>query len=508
VAGRSGSMRGDTLKNSRRIRQPIESKHDIAAAFDGITYGKGSAVLRMIEAWLGPDKFQQAVRKYTAAHAHGIATTKDFLAALSAEAGIDVAPVLSSFLDQAGVPLIGVELSCVKDQAPKLVLTQQRYTTIGSTIASEQTWHVPMCVKFGGAKVDGRACTVLSQASGSLELPTKTCPKWVLANDGELGYYRVDYKNGLLDKLLAAAPKLLTLPERIGIYGDLAALVDADRAPIAKVLELAPRLAKEDNRHLLSTGSSFAGYLSGEYVPKKLRPNRARFARKLFGQRAKKLGWSSPKGEPDDVRLTRGTMLAWAAHTGEDPQLIATAKKLADRWLTDRKSIDPELVNLVLGIAARFGDRAFFDKLHAAAKIEKERKERGQLIGAMGDFRDPEIVKAAMAIALTDEFPAYESISLVWSALNEDTRELAYEFIKKNHDALIAKLPRDYAFHGVAGSFCDEAHRADAEAFFKDKVAKVPGGPRSFAQTLERVDLCIARKQAHGPGIEAFLKRQ
>ncbi|MBA2544725.1 MAG: M1 family metallopeptidase, partial [Deltaproteobacteria bacterium] len=508
VSSRSGAMRGDTLKSSRKIRQPIESKHDIAAAFDGITYGKGSAVLRMVEAWLGADKFKQAVRKYTAAHAHGVATTKDFLAALSAEAGIDVGPVMSSFLDHPGVPLVTVELQCPKDAAPKLALAQQRYTTIGSTIASEQTWHIPLCVEFGGDKPEGRTCTVFSQTTGELALPTKTCPKWVLANDGELGYYRVAYKGDLLDKLMAIAPKQLTMPERIGLYGDLAALVDADRAPISKVLELAPKLAKEDNRHLLSTASSFAGYLSAEYVPKKLRPNRARFVRKLFGARAKKLGWSSPKDEPDDTRLMRSTMLSWVAHTGEDPQIIAAAKKLADKWLVDKKAIDPDLVGLVLGIAARFGDRAFFDKLHAAAKVEKERKERGQLIGAMGDFRDPEIVKTAMAIALTDEFPSYESISLVWSALNEDTRELAYDFIKKNHDALIAKLPRDYSLHSVAGSFCDEAHRADAEAFFKDKVAKTPGGPRSFAQTLERVDLCIARKKAHGPGIEAFLAKQ
>ena len=45
------------------IRDRITSKHDIATAFDGITYGKGSAVLTMVETWLGRDKFQAAVRK-------------------------------------------------------------------------------------------------------------------------------------------------------------------------------------------------------------------------------------------------------------------------------------------------------------------------------------------------------------------------------------------------------------------------------------------------------------
>ncbi len=503
VSGRSGSMRGDTLKTSRKIRQPIETKADINTAFDGITYGKGSAVLTMVEAWLGRDKFQRAVRKYLAAHAHGIATTEDFLGALSAEGGPSVTPVLSSFLDQTGMPLIGVELQCVKDQAPKLALTQQRYTAIGQMGTTEQTWRVPVCVRFP----DGRACTVLSQASGSLELPTKTCPAWVLANDGELGYYRVDYKGDLLAKLMAVTAKQLTLPERIGVYGDLAALVDADKLPIDKVLALAPTLATERARQLVSTATTFAGYLDDDDTPKALRANRARFVRKLFGERARKIGFAAVKGESDDVRMLRSSMISWVAHTGEDPQLIATAKQLANKWLKDRKAIDPDMVGTVLGIAARFGDRALFDKLHAQAKVEQERKERGQLLGAMGGFRDPAIVKAAMAIALTDEFASHESIGLVWAALDEDNGDLAYAFIKQHHDALIAKLPRDYSFARVAGAFCDETHKADAEAFFKDKIAKSAGGPRSFAQTLERVDLCIARKKAFGPGIQKFLAK-
>lgn len=502
VSGRSGSMRGDTLKHSRKIRQPIETKADINTAFDGITYGKGSAVLTMIEAWLGPDKFQTAVRKYLAAHAHGIATTADFLAALTAEGGPEVGKVLSSFLDQTGAPLIGVEMTCAKDQAPRLALTQQRFTTIGQA-AAEQTWSVPVCVKFDG----GRACKVMSSASETLELPTKACPRWLLANAGELGYYRVDYKGELLQKLLAAAPKELSLPERIGVYGDLAALVDADKLPITTMLELAPKLATEQARQLVSVATTYAGYLDDDYTAKKLRPNRARFVRKLFGDRARKVGFAAVKGESEDIRQLRGSLISWVAITGEDPQLIATAKQLANKWLADPKAIDPEMVGTVLGIATRFGDRALFDKLHARAKTEKERKERGQLLGAMGGFRDPAIVKAAMAIALTDEFPAHESIGLVWSALDEDNGDLAYAFIKQHHDALIAKLPRDYSFARVAGAFCDATHKADAEAFFRDKIAKSAGGPRSFAQTLERVDLCIARKAAFAPGIEKFLSK-
>jgi hypothetical protein len=90
-------------------------------------------------------------------------------------------------------------------------------------------------------------------------------------------------------------------------------------------------------------------------------------------------------------------MISWVAITGEDPQLIAQAKKLADRWLTDNKAIDPDVLGTVFKVAARHGDRAFFDRVRAAAVAEKETRDRMQLIFALASFRDPAIVKEAFA---------------------------------------------------------------------------------------------------------------
>ncbi len=82
VSSKLGAMRTDALVSSRRIRQPIESKHDIVNAFDGITYQKGGAIVGMFESFVGPDAFQKrctTTSRRTQAHAHGNATSKDFL---------------------------------------------------------------------------------------------------------------------------------------------------------------------------------------------------------------------------------------------------------------------------------------------------------------------------------------------------------------------------------------------------------------------------------------------
>src|SRR6185503_16442565 len=71
----------DRLATARRVQNPVTVKGDIRGAFDGITYQKGSEVLSMFEASLGPDKFREGVRLFMKRHAWGSATSADFFRA-------------------------------------------------------------------------------------------------------------------------------------------------------------------------------------------------------------------------------------------------------------------------------------------------------------------------------------------------------------------------------------------------------------------------------------------
>jgi alanyl aminopeptidase len=64
VADAAAVMDDDALAHARAVRQPVASTSEIQEAFDGISYEKGSAVLSMIEQWIGPVAFQRGVRDY------------------------------------------------------------------------------------------------------------------------------------------------------------------------------------------------------------------------------------------------------------------------------------------------------------------------------------------------------------------------------------------------------------------------------------------------------------
>ena len=510
VSAMSGVMGQDGLETARAIRQPIVTEKDIDSSFDGITYGKGEAVLAMIERSIGPDVFQRGVRAYLAKHAWGNATYDDFVGAMTEAAGKDLRPLFEAFVKQSGVPLVEMKLACTKGQPPTLAMTQHRYAPTGSKIDPNRTWTLPVCVRWGAGTKTGRDCTELAAPTTELALSAPACPDWIAPNDGGRGYYRTQLEPALLAKLLARARKALSVGERVGLIGDVDALVGSGAVGKGVALALVADLAKDPSRHIVDASLGIVASID-EMVGDKLRPNYQRFIRKLYLARAKQLGWHSKPGEGPDAKQLRPELLSLVAGDGNDQALVAEATKLAWKWLDDRTAVDPTVVGAVLGVAARYGNQALYDRLHAEAKKVTDRTERSRILSALGGFTDPKIVAQALALILTDEFDLREAGGLSRGAMSDPrTRLIAYAFVKQHFDEISAKLPPAYRAYMAyfALPLCDDAYKPELESFLTPRIEKLDGGPRALAQAMEALSLCSAGRKAQTPAVEAFLTKQ
>ncbi|HEX7841126.1 MAG TPA: M1 family aminopeptidase, partial [Kofleriaceae bacterium] len=233
-------MSVDGLATARRIRQPIESTHDITNAFDGITYEKGAAVLTMLEHYLGDEPFRRGLHDFLAEHASGNATTDDLVRALSAASQKELGPLVASFLEQPGVPVVTARSRCA-DHRGRVELAQTRWHPIGAAADAGARWTIPVCVRFGIGERTDQACTVLDAEAGSLDLPG--CPDWIWPNADAAGYYRSALATEDLARL--GKPHRLSTVERVQLGHDLEAAFASAALPGGDVLRALEPIARD-----------------------------------------------------------------------------------------------------------------------------------------------------------------------------------------------------------------------------------------------------------------------
>ena len=137
---RMSAFEVDSLVTTRPIEFPVESPDDASGMFDTLTYTKGGAVLRMIEQWLGPERFRDGIRRYLATHAYGNTETHHLWDALEAETGQPVRRIMDAWIFQPGYPAIDVHL-----EGDVVHLSQRRFAP--SLPDDDTTWPVPLIVR-------------------------------------------------------------------------------------------------------------------------------------------------------------------------------------------------------------------------------------------------------------------------------------------------------------------------------------------------------------------------
>ncbi|MGI8962272.1 MAG: M1 family metallopeptidase [Bryobacteraceae bacterium] len=507
------AINADTKTSARRINQPVESKSDIANAFDGITYQKGGSVLAMFENAVGPANFQRVMHDYLQAHAFGNATTEDFLTQLGRTTKPEYATAFATFLNQTGVPEVKARLNCAQGDEASVDIEQQRLLPVGSSGDLNRVWGLPVCVAYSDGKGNARkqTCKLVVQQKAAVTLPEKACPAWYLANAKEIGYYEVQYDQQSVTKLLDHS-KNLTLAEEVGLLGDLHTLARTSRMAWDQVLGLVPRL-KNDARPEIIRAAMELATVPQQYMDSALMLNYASYVEGTFGEQARQLGWTDKPGDTPDQRLLRPEFVGFVARWGRDPQLIAEAKRLADEWLKDHKTLSADVARSVFAIAARNGDSVFYENVLTAAKAEHDPYYKPMLISALGDFEDPQLVKRSLATAFDGTFDMRLSMRIVFTMLGRSTTAaVTYQYVRNHYDEIKAKLPRavstDYASYlpfTAAASVCSDSAESEAKTFFEPRMKDVIGGQRSLANALEQIHLCAAAKPAAEQQISKFL---
>src|SRR4051794_16136024 len=168
---RTDAFEVDSLASTRTVEFAVHAPSDCDGMFDVLTYQKGAALLRMLQQYLGEDRFRQGVNNYLRTHSYGNTETSDLWDGIEAVTTADggnepVRELMDSWIWQAGFPLVSATLV-----GEELVLRQERFSF--SPEATDPTlFIVPVAVRVG----DDLHTVLLDGAETRLAIGSTTAP--------------------------------------------------------------------------------------------------------------------------------------------------------------------------------------------------------------------------------------------------------------------------------------------------------------------------------------------
>ncbi len=504
VSDTGSTLNVDSLENTRPIHQAADTPAQIQELFDGIAYGKAAAVLRMLESYLGEETFRAGVNAYIQQHQYANATADDFWDAQTKTSKKPVNQIMPTFVKQAGVPIINVKSQC-SGGSTTVTLDQRRYYYDREKFQApnDQLWQVPLCMKSSAGN-GAPKCELLTKRQEAFTLPG--CSSWVLANAGATGYYRVGYQPDAVRALANDAESKLSPAERIALQTDIWASVRVGREPVGDYLAFAQGLGSDRNRAVLEDVLGRLNFIGLYLVTDSDRESYRVWLRQYLSPMLKDVGWEPMPGESDEQRTLRARLFNALGYDARDPEVLAQARKIADKALDNPASVDRELAGSAFRLAALSGDQAFYDRLLAGLKNAKSPEEYYMSLFTLPRFGNPKLLQRTLDYAISPDVRSQDALGLISSVMSNPAGEkLAWDFVLAHWDA-VQKAGGVFASAEVVGatdSFCDAHMRDQVVDFFA--AHKIEAAERTYRQSIERINNCIDLKSQQEPQLASWL---
>jgi alanyl aminopeptidase len=361
--------------------QPLRRAVTIAADVDAIgqmVYSKGTAILNMVEQYVGEAQFARAVVAYINQYSHGNATAEDFVRHIkqsSTDKGKQLDGILASFLNQPGFPLISL-----KQQNDQLVIRQQPFGAIAKD-KQQLLWQVPLNLKVFTDNAVSSQRILLEKRQQTIKLPANTVA--VFPDAGAIGYYRYDLPLAF-EKVIQQRLTALLDHEKLAWLENNQHLSKVNKRAFVEVFlvqltlladaSLNPKIASDILRTL--------NFSYAEFVPAQYWSAYSQLIKTTLAVQLATIGWAESHREP----RFKAQLLALAGSKLADKRAIAFAKQHYLAVLQDNSQFGSELSKAILEVVASTSGATEFSRFKQAYLELQNQQLKGQILTAMGHF--------------------------------------------------------------------------------------------------------------------------
>jgi aminopeptidase N len=482
LTSRDYAMRLDAGAGTHPVITRIPDVFAASDAFDGITYQKGEAVIRMLESYVGEDAFRAGVRAYIAHNAYGNTRTDQLWGELEQVSPRPIARIAHDFTLQAGTPLIQASPA-----SSGVRLTQARYATDASQLGG--TWLTPVRV----ADVSGAfAWSGLVSRTQPQRVPLPS-DATAIVNAGQGGYFRTLYAPELWRRV-APSFESLASADQLGLLLDARALGEAGFQPIGDFLGLARPAAASPEPLVLAELARELAQLSRAYPPGKGEAYDV-WARARLTPVLERVGWDPRPDEGPNTPGLRSDLIQALGELG-DPGVAAEARRRFEAGLAAPDSLTGALRQAIEAAVARQADLATWEQLHALARETSGTSERNRRYRLLGSTKDPALADRALALALSGE-PSPTTAPALIASVSVLYPDKAYDFALAHRaqvEAMLEPTSRTGFFSDLARTSTDPAMLGKLDAYARTVPASSRGEITKAQSEIRRRRLFAQRR--------------
>jgi len=488
------AMGTDQLVTTRPIEFEVNSPSEVDEMFDAITYGKGSAVLRMIEQFIGEEEFRTGVGNYLRKHEYANTVTGDLWEGLDGASDWPVGEIMNTWVYQRGFPQIDVE--AVGDG---IRLSQHRYLVIPDE-TDATIWDVP--VQLRGI-VDGQPFqkkVLLTDDEMLVAIDGKV--DYMVANAGGHGFYRTRYSDGLFTSLLGHLDTLNDI-ERYSLVSDTWAMVRSSQVPASSFLDLVSTFGGETEHAIWSVIVGGLASLEHHALATETRPGFEAFVCDLIGPALERLGWEGAEGESDLTRKLRGDLIVALGNLGNDSGTIARARDLAGEVL-EGVDLDPEVCTAALSVYSYHGGVEEYETLWSAYHQTSAPTEKVRYLRSVAGVQVDELAVATVDKIVDGDIRTQDGFWVFARLLSGDAGPSVWQSARTRWDDVLEAMPgmtRPRVVEGLP-SLSQPEVAADVKGFFAEHP--IPEATRALTQKLELLDANVLLRERETPVVTEY----
>lgn len=263
------AMATDQLVTTHPILATVPDVRAAASIFDGITYGKGFAVLRQLDNYLGKDIFRDGCRLYFKKYSWQAVTLDEFIGSLEEAAGFSLKRWVDVWLGKKGLNTAQLHYD-IKDGVIENARIEQMPSRFNDVLR-------PHTMDLGlyhdkGNKIGAPTETMRITYDGvSTPLPAlngKPAPALIVGNITDIDFTKVVFDAHSLQWLRENMGRISSSSTRKTIWRTLWAMVEDQRFHPKEYLQLAmAQIPSENNSQVLGTLLSTAGEVIFTQIP-------------------------------------------------------------------------------------------------------------------------------------------------------------------------------------------------------------------------------------------------